>query len=289
MAKLKVQLNHPGGQKRFKLGSGYELREGKIFRHWNSDKIHYRKFLVNRGFYVETMNDVVEKEDSLYFWGEWEGNSIFEKFENLDNRKLPNGLHKPFHSTKFKGTQNTDPYVYGENFKYAVCKQVGSLCHMDQESLILFGSTYPSLNIFYIDTVFVVNHYESAKDISLNNAKNYTKIYIEETLKQLGNEYFGNGSKKEKNLYQGQTWWDNNRNFSYVPCKLNKGNAGFERLAINLDDEILKLSKNATGKSFLLNCNLTPEEIWLRIYEQAISQGFVFGIRFNEPEEKSAW
>lgn len=282
MAKIKVQLNHPGNQKPFKIGNGYSLINNNIIREWNCEN-HCRKFILNEGVYLNNLNEKEPKKSDLYFWGEWEGNSFFEPIKNNDYRRFPNGIHKPFHSILKNGTQNTDPYIYGDYFKYATCKQVGELYYLEQGSLILFGSTYPSLGLFYVDTVFVVKSHESAKDIFLNSAKNYTQTYIEETLEQLNSEYLGPNPSKLKKLYHGQTWWDNKEYFSFVPCKLSKSGNGFERLAIQLDDDILKLSKNATGKSFLPNCTLSPEIVWGKILKIALEQGFVIGVKFTEP------
>lgn len=291
MQKLKVQLNHPGHQKTYKIGGGYYLNNNMSIREWNTYSSHYRKFILNEGEYLDSLIDASPKKSELYFWGEWEGKSQFEYMQNKDTRKLPNGVHKPFHSELKKAldSQNTDPYIYGDFFKYATCKQTGALYDLEPGSLILFGSTYPSLGIFYLDTVFVVKSHESAISVFENKAKNYTQTYVQETLEQLGNEYIGAEPSKltlYKKLYHGQSWWDDNKFFSFVPCKISKGDAGFERLALSLNDVTLKLSKNATGKSFLPYCNLAPEEVWNYVCNKAVEQGFSFGLKFTEPEIK---
>jgi hypothetical protein len=281
MAKLKVQLNHPGNQKPFKMGEGYSLWNEKIYREWNCGN-HFRKFILNDGLYITDIVNSEPKKSDLYFWGEWEGNSLFESLINFDYKRLPNGIHKPFHSMPQDGTQNTDPYIYGDYFKYATCKQTGELYNLSEDSLILFGSTYPSLGKFYIDTVFVVKSFERAVDICSNSAKNYTKTYKEQTLEQLNSEYLGPNPSTKKKLYHGKTWFENLNYFSYVPCKLNLEVSGFERLYINLNNPVLNLSSNATGKSFLQNCSLSPEEVWNLITLEALNQGFVLGINFTE-------
>jgi hypothetical protein len=283
MAKLKVQLNHPGNQKPFKMGEGYSLWNEKIYREWNCGN-HFRKFILNDGLFISDIRDKEPKKSDLYFWGEWEGNSFFEPLSNPNYKSLPNGIHKPFHSIPQNGTQNTDPYIYGEYFKYATCKQTGALYKLSEDSLILFGSTYPSLGKFYIDTVFVVKSFESAVDVCSNSAKNYTKTYKEQTLEQLNTEYLGPNPSTKKKLYHGKTWFENSNYFSFVPCKLNLELTGFERLYLNLNDPVLNLSRNATGKSFLRNCSLSSEAVWNLITKEALSQGFVLGIKFTEPE-----
>lgn len=285
MSLLKVQFNHPGNQKLFKIGSGYKNIGNNIIREWNNDGSHYRKFLLNNGEYLDNLSDSKPKETSLYFWGEWEGNSIFEQLINNNYQILPNGIHQPFHSTAIKGEQNTDPYIFGNEFKYCICKQTGNLCDLDPNSLILFGSTFPSIGKFYIDTVFVIKNNIPAADVYSTGATEYSQTYIETTLEQLP-EYLKVPHSPSENhkLYHSQTWWDNKEYFSFVPCKLNFGDNGFERLSIDLNNPIFNLSSNPTGKSFLKDCNLTPKQLWNEIMKITQEQGFKLGVRFTEPK-----
>jgi len=146
---MKIQLNHPGHQKPFKLGKGYKQIANSIIREWSNDNVHYRKFIQNNGHYIDGLNDSNPKQAELYFWGEWEGNSFFNPFQRANNTILPNGLHKLFHSTVNRGIQNTDPYIYGDRFKYCVCKQTGRLTNLAMNDLILFGLTPYFLDIFF--------------------------------------------------------------------------------------------------------------------------------------------
>jgi len=287
MVKINVQLNHPGRQMPFIMGKGYSLQNEKIYRDWNSSN-HFRKFIINDGFFVNNVSDKEPKKSDLYFWGEWEGRSYFEPIKNSNYNILPNGLHRPFHSApeeekQEEQLQNTDPYIFGEYFKYGCCKQTGALNNLSEDSLILFGSTYPSLGKFYIDTVFVVKTYESAIDIYANSAANYTSTYKEQTLFQLRKDFLEPNPLSNKKLYHGKTWYDNSEYFSFVPCKLSHDSKGFERFYLELEDPKFQLSKNPTGKSFLKNCAHSPEELWKLIVVEAVKQGFVLGINFSEP------
>jgi len=138
MPLLKVQLNHPGSEKPFKLGKGYQKINGSIIREWNDDPRHYRKFIRIKGDYLPSIgaNPI---ESNLQFWGEWEGNSVFHPINNEAGNA--NGIHEPFHSTQIRGFENTDPYIYGNFFKYATCSQSGELLNLMPSSLILFGTT----------------------------------------------------------------------------------------------------------------------------------------------------
>ena len=296
MEELSVQFPHPGGQKSFRLGKGYTQADNKIIREWNNDETHYRKFMRNRGYYLNNAKDTNPIQADLYFWGEWEGCSFFTKMKTDDSRKMPNGMHEPFHSTKEIGTQNTDPYVFGDAFKYCCCKQNGKMLKLGQGSVILFGSTFPSLKKFYVDTVFVVNDFETSAEVKANSGANYSQIYREETLERT--DIYLKSSKNGKSncmvktdkdmpnnnkIYRSQTWWDNKEFFSFVPCKINGEDNGFERLYIKLDDPLFHLSKYPSGKSYLKNCELSPRELWQEVVRRAIEQGFQLGIRFDEP------
>lgn len=287
MPLLKVQFPHPGPQKNYRIGSGYRNIGGNIIREWNNDSGHYRKFLLQEGEYLEDVSSINPKITDLFFWGEWEGNSFFTPINNPDYRVLPNGVHKPFHSIIIRGDQNTDPYVFGKYFKYCVCKQIGNLCNLDPGSLILFGSVFPSLNKFYIDTVFIVKYSIPAANVYNTAAAGYSQVYKEETLEQLTEYLRIPHIATNKKLYQSQTWWDNNKYFSFVPCKLKHNGNGFERLFLNLNDPIFNLSSNPTGKSFLVNCDLTPMELWNNIVQIALKQKFKLGIRFTEPNNSN--
>jgi len=280
---MKVQLNHPGHQKSFKLGKGYRNIGKSIIREWSNENVHFRKFIQNSGHYINGLEQSQTIQTDLYFWGEWEGNSFFDQFPKTNNRIFPNGLHKPFHSTAIRGLQNTDPYIYGEDFKYSVCKQTGQLCSLILDDIILFGTTVPSLGKFYIDTVFVVKDFESSSNVQATVGVRYSQVYKEETLEQL-NEYLKPPTKTNNNkIYNSKTWWDDKDYFSFVPCKLSSEQYGFERLFISLNNQIFQLSSNPTGKSFLKKCDLSSRDLWKEIIKLSIEQGFKLGVKFEEP------
>ncbi len=284
MSEMKIQLNHPGKQKKFKIGSGY-IEIGKDYiREWNSDKNHFRKFIQNQGQFVTNVKDAKPTRDDLYFWGEWEGYSFVNFFPENSCEKFPNGLHKLFHSIVNRGTQNTDPYVYGKEFKYCVCKQTSTLTDcLKLDDLILFGTVMPSINKFYIDTVFIVKDSTESLKVQKTSGAGYSEIYKQETLEQL-DSYLGPDKYENKNkIYHSKTWWDDKDYFSFVPCKLSFDNGGFERLYIKLDTKKFQLSKNPTGKSFLQKSKLSAKELWDEIVQISLHQGFKLGVRFDEP------
>jgi hypothetical protein len=89
---------------------------------WNTRKEHGRKFLCSLGQYVDdaTRSPV---EASLAFWGEWEAPSYVRQCWPREG-ELPQFLQEPVweHPTFNGFRQNTDPWVFGDCFRYSNCK-----------------------------------------------------------------------------------------------------------------------------------------------------------------------
>jgi len=139
-----VQFPHPG----------MEHNPGKAHRQpWNRSE-HRRKFLRSHGRYVA--RDGSTHDAPLVFWGEWE---LLELSNNgRKTEDFPRFLQEPVweRPTDSGPRQNTDPWVFGDFFRYSNCKQSSqnALRTLAPGSVILFGS---SLNgNFVFDSVFVV-------------------------------------------------------------------------------------------------------------------------------------
>ena len=290
MAILKIQLNHPGNQKPYSPTDGYCTVNSQIIREWNKDVLsngkcpHYRKFIRSNGEYIKDLESK-PKKNSLLFWGEWEGNSFFHPINN--GNADPNGIHEPFHSLAIRGFQNTDPYVFGDFFKYAICSQKGVMCSLTNGSLILFGTTTNAG--FLLDTVFVVKDYETASAVFKSKASNYTNVYREETIEQLKNTYLVNNPLTNNKIYHAQTWLDDKEYFSFVPCKIDNidnNNNGFPK-AVLTAKEIPSIASQKVGHPYKHFNNILPKVLWNDIVKTVIDQGFLLGIKFDEPMENN--
>lgn len=280
---LAVQLTHPGHQKAYNLGNGYVQNGARIIREWNSDRSHFRKFMLNEGEYIKSLHTKNTTVGDLLFWGEWEGFSEYAPL-NPANSRMPNGLHRPFHSLPAYRTQNTDPYVFGNNFYYAICKQYGRRCDLAPGSLILFGTSFE--DHFALDTVFVVDSHETAHQVVVNPHFKYSRTYIEETLDQIKKQY--RVPKAKQKLYSSLTWFKNSNYFSFVPCKLAIPATanGFERVKIPYNAQVLpaiSLSSNPTGTKYLAYNSADIFKVWESIVAFTLQQGFYLGIKFLEP------
>jgi len=152
-----VQFLHPGGEHRPDVGA---------VKRWNTRE-HKRKFLVRPGKYVA---DAKLLAGEIEFWGEWEPESRVVKAIADPTPHSPRFIYDPYYvlPDSYVGLQNTDPFVFGEQFQYTGCQQRTSngatqLRFLSRGSVILFGSC-ENRNAFTLDTVFVVACLHSACD-----------------------------------------------------------------------------------------------------------------------------
>lgn len=225
MAKLIVQFMHPGGEQIIRNSiPKKEIIAPKM--PWNY-KGHRRKFICQPGAYIDDNGCVVNSE-KIYFWGEWESESLFY---NVTSSSI-NGpvychcelivnkvaTYKPI-PPKTCFLQNTDPYVFGDSFKYAICQQRGKLKTLDKGSIIMFGSHLGGK--FVLDTVFVVAgwiDYEiSRKKLTISNSSLLTQTYIDVVL----DPYARSITKASHRIYFGATPTNSvDGMYSFVPCSL---------------------------------------------------------------------
>ncbi len=169
-----VQFLHPGQE------HGHDAHD-PYYKSWNHGP-HKRKFLVSEGSYVDHDGSVASGR--LTFWGEWEPPSAVTSLRQPNDDPLyPKWLHRPLLPSKIPtpqgqssscggcqggSYQNTDPFVFGNDFKYVVCQQYSpakmtptKLAHLDRGSIVLFGSKghQDDGSFFQVDTVFVVGDY----------------------------------------------------------------------------------------------------------------------------------
>jgi len=147
-----VHFPHPGA----------EHYPGRMSRQpWNTNRKHRRKFLRSPGQYVATAGSLAEAP--LAFWAEWEAPSyVIQRW--LEGDHFPRFLQEPrWERPRIKGfRQNTDPWVFGDCFRYSNCHQLNQrgLQNLAPGSVILFGSTLGLASgagpRFVLDALFVV-------------------------------------------------------------------------------------------------------------------------------------
>jgi hypothetical protein len=274
-----VQFLHPGGEHRPPPGGVMP---------WN-ERDHKRKFMRAVGTATD-LEDTIE--DELVFWGEWEPQSrILETYPNPPPEH-PRWLQDPYWEpvTPPRWVQNTDPFVFGDQFHYTGCQQdrmIGGrrrptqLRHLSRGSVILFGSC--RRDRFVLDTVFVVDRYVdhglANRDAALADISDtYRNVVIEPW-------YFNPPYPYQSfRLYSGATPANAvNGMFSFVPCALrSEARRGFARPVIDLPEAITNTHK----QSFRLNPQASVADsarLWRSVVEQVLRSELVLGTRFALP------
>jgi hypothetical protein len=265
---------------------------------WNNYDTHRRKFILSNGKYVNNNDEQVENE--LVFWGEWEAQSEIVRINN-GNPNPPNYLNRPFINPAVPNrTHNTDPYVFGNNFRYIICKQGyfhNVLTNLEPNSIILFGSSIHGQ--FCLDTVFVVSEDKTNYTINtienlfpLNNRGQYyhasvNPIYdeFEYNINAQNEDFCRINDQREYTFYKSVTFDERqkfNGVYSFVPCKeYNKQNFIFRQPPITLDF----IKGNQTQGINSKDCSI--EEIikyWNDIVNQIEKKNLRKGTYFKTPE-----
>lgn len=283
-----VQFTHPGSEHKPDSKNGNR----KV---WNTGN-HKRKFLLSKGSYID---DNKLKVGDLIFWGEWEPPSYVTEFECQENKFFPKWLHKPYLPNTLPKSdenqaifQNTDPCVFGDSFKYFLCKQfkqknksLTPLAKLDKGSLILFGSTANQNKadaFFQLDTVFVVSEFIEY-DISDPNALSELGVYRDFVFKMAFPQPSDYSLKLR--LYKGATFKNTVEGmYSFSPAKIwENQKVGFPRISLK-DMDYITNNLNAAPKI----SNVSMNEIkgfWNKIVEITKNNDCVEGVEFSYEKE----
>jgi hypothetical protein len=272
---------------------------------WNNNKTHRRKYLVSTGKYLDNNYQLVKNE--LAFWGEWEAQSEIIKI-NKSKSGAPNYFNFPFLDPSVpEKTHTTDPYVFGNNFKYFICRQSKNhhiLKNLEPGSIILFGSC---INFkFCLDTLFVVSKnwfnyntsniethfpknkrgrfYHTCMDPIFGSAQYNTNVDEEDNCRINKGETFvcyDGVNFEEKENYNGM--------YSFVPSKIynneNPNTSIFVQPVINLDKIINH--EQTMGIKSEDESDQEIKEFWNKIIEQIKNNNLLQGVYFNSPPLKN--
>jgi hypothetical protein len=285
-----VQFTHPGPE------HGPNKRGGN-HKSWNTGS-HKRKFLLTEGEYI------VENEcrnGELVFWGEWEPPSHVEQFavRGIPSRLFPRWLHRPYLPAKLPNAdgyeadyQNTDPYVFDDNFKYFLCKQykaknkaLTKLSKLDRGALILFGSTINQNKedaFFQLDTVFVVSEFIEY-DTSDPNALSNLGIYKDSVFKMAFPKPTDFSLKLR--LYKGANFQNTVEGmYSFSPAKIwDNQQSGFPRIPLR-DMDYITNNLNSAPKTTEASL-VEVKAFWNKIIEISRTNGCVEGVKFSYGRE----
>lgn len=285
-----VQFIHPGGEHRPDVGR---------FKAWNRSD-HKRKFLESGGRFLR--GDKLE-ESVIVFWGEWEPES--EVVEEISRPLLhgPRYIYRPYYlmPDSYEGLQNTDPFVFGENFFYEGCLQrkkgnPTQLRFLAKGSVILFGSCVGRSD-FVVDTVFVVDDWIDHSRLNYREklANVVPDTYKDVTISPWYQESFGErkscvraGSSESWRLYFGTTYQNPLHGmFSFFPClPYEEGSRGFARPHVRI--------REAITDTLTQNYRLCPQQslddvkaLWAEVVRQVEEQGLMLGVSADMPRKSN--
>lgn len=295
-APMIIQFMHPGNE--------HSYKKGETFKPQNNKK-HERNFICTDGSYIDKSDN--KKNDTLCFWGEWENKATAVAIGAKDKSGImPHHLITPTPVVPPERAANTDPFVFGDGFKYFCCQQHdnGALTKLNKGDIILFGSC--KQDRFLIDTLFVVAKAISYSTGDYDDAKKATS---ENDFKLFFNNSFVTMAEAEKTTYT--TTCNNSCNeksvkgscgrqkisrvlyigatpdnpvegmYSFVPA-MKKGDCpnGFSRPVISkkeVPDISPKLHQGFNSKIDASN----RLAIWNNIRSAVLSAGYVLGVHFE--------
>jgi len=267
-----VQFPHPGK----------EHHPGNASRQpWNRCK-HRRKFLRSDGRYVTRIVTDSPCEAALVFWGEWEPPSyIIDRWPK--DGDLPRFLHDPVweYPMDRDARQNTDPWVFGECFRYSNCKQQSqaALRKLAPGSIILFGSSLDGN--FVGDTVFVVRDSQRFRPAQPPDADDAFRVCtIQSLLTDAG------CSGDEFILYRGATHGAPVYGmYSFVPCRREDSKKlQFCRPPIMLPACYLNPASTQSPSGAKEPRSITELcQLWENVRQQVLDADCLLGISFSTP------
>lgn len=264
---------------------GPEHRPSADSMPWNQDS-HARKFMLVNGEYGDAESSPTAGE--LVFWGEWEGPSrVLKRWGN--SGELPRYLHAPvWEPPAVEGfRQNTDPWVFGDSFRYSNCKQLtngrknpSALQRLTVGSLIVFGSGKPKEGRFILDTVIVVG--ERAGTFVPNEPDN---LRVDQRFRQGTIESLAtcppDVASATFTLYEGASRTNPVEGmFSFTPCLPSHGNAPrFARPDIELSGLINPASTQTPSGAKDPRSIDEAKSAWLSIVDQVLRQDLLLANR----------
>lgn len=295
MSNRVVQFCHPGSE------HGPD-RPG--WKDWNRGD-HKRKFLIAEGSWTCHLKQPPTK-GGFTFWGEWEPQSEVRRLTSNRQANHPTWLHTPHlrlnevaglptpdHQTAACAAgwpQNTDPLVFGDRFRYVLCRQFNNssglpteMARLQEGDLILFGSHIAGS--FVLDTVFVVGIYSAVRrDGPPPNWESELHRSITMNLFEI--------PRCGLRLYGGETW-SPQKPFSFVPClPVSPTPRGFARPTIEPSGALSSMISSNMKQNFKVTKVTGLREVrlaWEAVAEQVLAQGCALGTAVEQPSDPISW
>lgn len=280
-----IQFPHPIWEDRADIGG---------VKPWNRSA-HKRNFIVSPGEAIVAKGDAPKYFRDISFWGEWEPEAkIVGHFYQYDSPITPRRLMAPLFPKDMPEPSgdnccgNTDPFVFGEHFKFSNCRQnikgfPDRLQYLSAGSLILFGGI--CRGDFWLDTVFVVKDWMKYKDCDCQNKEMQNFLgadypfFHAATLKPIAAS--SDMQELRYTLYRGQNWQENPNYFSFVPCDVNERAFAKVRLTPEIVPNLSKCARTYTVLGEYEESSSAPQKVWNKIVDEVFAQGLSLGVRFD--------
>jgi len=336
--KVDEYINDEKRRKKYAAQQYKELISNDAGTMWWNNSEHKRKFIRATGHMISKNDFDIFLENKtintnlseLCFWGELEYPTYFEKipYTTIHDTRYPTYIHTPVPQKRLDilnktekelqtiydsiiidtknnrlyepsmGKQNTDPYVFGDNFMYSCCKQVknrkpSKLQNLFPGDIIVYYSLRKNEIGFscLLDTVFVVEkvvgRYKRNDYKEIQNK--VSELYFQNVILPIhygcGNSIDDEGSYT---LYKAATPSSPvNGMFSYFPCKeySEKINCGFPRYEIK-DGHLTDAIQIKSQQGFAIKSTDDSDSqynLWLSLTQNILNSGYNLGTHVPEP------
>jgi hypothetical protein len=222
-------------------------------------------------------------------WGEFEPETEAFLFERDPKPGEARSWHRlsPL-ATPPRGSQNTDPWIFGSAFRYAICRQrsLPYLRNLQAGDLVLFGS-YRKQGTdgratdkfsFFLDTVFVVN-----RGYPLANRGTIPSRLLDKPYLRAAYDRFSARSRDICTLYEaamlGRT--PSSAPFSFSPCRVTVDGQEPARMRRPMISGLF--NKRYGNGQVVTRLHREPTDAWERIVEHCRELGYELAVAIENP------
>ncbi len=278
-----VLFNHPGPEH---VAKG----RGGLYP-WNVAKAHKRKYLSVRAQVAERDGNSFrrgQEERRVALWAEFEPPTTGTRFDGSAIGGLPESWHTlvPIPVPLSADAQNTDPWIFGESFRYSYCKQVHKpfLRDLEQGDLLLFGS-YKELDAdgkpapvfnFFLDTVFVVESFFPLHSPAAIPQNLFDPVYRRAAYDRWSDD------RDDCTFYKGAMLGDepSTAQFCYSPCAPYQGDSPHRVPRPMINDLFGVTTRNP--QLFARVCGFSPEQAWRMVTARCLDRGYRLAVRVED-------
>ncbi len=275
-----VLFNHPGAEH---VPKGY----GTTYS-WNVEAEHRRKYLSVQAHLAQLEGSAFRRAPTsiqVALWAEFEPQTSARRFAGHAGAWLPESWHTllPIQPPP-PNAQNTDPWIFGEAFRYAYCKQptLSYLRHLGAGDLLLFGSykrrnargePSPTYN-FFLDTVFVVG-----RGFPLRHTEGIPATLFDLPYRRAAYDLFDHEDREECTFYAGRMLGEkpSEEPFCYSPCVPCPESTPPRKRRPMIND--LFNWETGNPQVFTTLGGVTTEQAWQRVTTRCLESGYELAVK----------